>query len=91
MEIQPEIDQKFKKSHKCDIYNKELTTNGNLKKHITDVHESTKTFMCNVCDKCFIQKAKLEQHISSIHDDIKSKQYEKETEENIMEKENLHG
>ena len=42
-----------KKTYKCHICNKDLSTNTVLKNHIQEVHEAMKPFHCDICDNKF--------------------------------------
>ena len=55
------------KSFKCNICPKGFTTKGNMKTHVSAVHEGKKSYTCEVCDTCFAQKVQLKLHFASIH------------------------
>ena len=56
----------------CEICNKTFSTKGNLKKHVSSVHERKKPFECEICNKVFFEKGTLKIHISSVHEKKKS-------------------
>ena len=60
-----------KKTYKCHICNKNLSTNTVLKNHIQEVHEAMKPFYCDICGTKFAQKVNLETHIISVHENVK--------------------
>ena len=56
----------------CQKFQKEFTTNGNLKIHIQNVHEKLKLYQCIICDSKFGQKFGLKNHIKNAHEEIKA-------------------
>ena len=43
----------------CEICNKIFSTMGNLKTHVSSVHERKNRFECEICDKVFLHKGAL--------------------------------
>ena len=69
----PNLDDR-KKTSKCHISNKNLSSNTVLKRHIEQVHEVVKPFNCDICDTKFTQKGNLESHIISVHENVKTQE-----------------
>ena len=45
--------------------------NGNLKKHVSAVHERKKQFKCGICDASFGLKSSLNRHVATVHEERK--------------------
>ena len=56
-----------KKSFKCHICDKSVTTSTVLKRHIAAVHEKKRPFECHLCHERFGQKAHLITHLKGKH------------------------
>ena len=54
------------RNHKCDICNKDFSTNSVLQTHINGVHLKVK-FNCEFCDYHGTQKSSLKTHINTVH------------------------
>ena len=52
---------------KCEYCNKTVSSKGNLKRHIEDVHKGQKRYECELCSKSFSQKCNLKTHILKYH------------------------
>ena len=57
-----------KKTVKCELCDKNLSSNFSLKIHIANVHEKEKPYECNICGAKFTQKISLNGHINAIHE-----------------------
>ena len=58
-----------KKTVKCELCDKNLSSNFSLKIHIANVHEKEKPYECNICGAKFTQKISLNGHINAIHEE----------------------
>ena len=52
---------------KCEICDKNISTNMNKTQHIRNVHGELKNFTCNVCNKKFGRKNTLTLHLKNNH------------------------
>ena len=57
-----------KRPYKCPNCDASFAQRGNLKVHISGVHEGKKPYKCPNCDSRFKQNSSLQYHISSIHE-----------------------
>ena len=62
-----------KPSYHCSICNTDVSTEGNMKRHMESKHGYKKKFDCKDCNKQYPNKSNLIRHINSIHKQIKFK------------------
>ena len=58
-------------SFKCDICHKRFDKQGNLNRHVSDVHNESKGFSCPKCITGFARKERLERHLAEVHKEEK--------------------
>ena len=58
-----------KRPYKCPNCDASFAQRGNLKVHISGVHEGKKPYKCPNCDSRFAQNSSLQYHISSVHEE----------------------
>lgn len=58
---------KHEKPYECAQCSKRFSSDTNLRRHISDIHEQLKQFLCSMCGKSFAQKSDLRIHISRMH------------------------
>ena len=45
---------------------------GNLKKHVSIVHEGLRPYQCDICEKSYAENRDLKNHYKIVHDGTKS-------------------
>ena len=53
--------------HICPHCHKEYCSEGNLKRHVSTVHNGVRPFACPVCPNMFTQKGHMTAHVTKIH------------------------
>ena len=56
------------KKIKCDICDYKCSQKGNMKTHISMVHEGKKPFKCHICDYSCSLKHHIKSHVASVHE-----------------------
>ncbi|ESO04607.1 hypothetical protein HELRODRAFT_144436, partial [Helobdella robusta] len=51
----------------CELCKHVFTSKGNLKRHLTVVHQGVRSYSCSYCHKLFGQKVSLQWHCLSVH------------------------
>ena len=58
----------MKRPFKCDVCQAYFAQNGDLKRHISKVHESPNLHSCSICNQGFPRKNLLKNHNASVHE-----------------------
>ena len=67
-DVKQNILQQKKKTLKCKICNTIFSTNWNLSRHLSSVHEGKKPFQCSFCGALFSTKVHMKAHITKVHE-----------------------
>ena len=59
------------KPYQCEGCELSFTLNGDLKKHVKEVHQKLKAFRCEYCSASFSRKYNLKDHVIAIHTKLK--------------------
>ena len=52
---------------KCEHCELKFKRDSDLKRHVTSLHSSSRSFQCPSCEKAFSRKDTLKRHLESIH------------------------
>ena len=66
-ELQSDYRRTKNKHHKCEICEKELSSNAALKRHFDSVHLKMKIYECDICNQRFGTAWSLKAHIINVH------------------------